>query len=83
MNKQQVLAHCKIVLTHKYKSSVDGSTIIKIVDTFYKEDDPQQSISKTLEHYQLLLEGLWTLPIEEDKQPKPQFSMVRDWTRRW
>jgi hypothetical protein len=82
MDKQQIVSHCKIVLTHKYKSTIDGSTIIKIVDTFYKEDDPQVSISQALKHYQLMLEGLWKLPVEASTEVK-QKSMFRDWTRTW
>ena len=85
MNKQQVLSHCNIVLTHKYNSVVEGSTLTNIVDTFYVDGDPQQSISQTIRHYQLLLEGLWELPFEEDTalSQKPPTSMLRDWTRTW
>ena len=82
MNKQQVLSHCTVVLAHKYKATVDKEVINKIVDTFYKEGDPQLSISETLKHYQLMLEGLWTLPVEKIPQPEKK-SMFRDWTRTW
>lgn len=84
MNKQQVLSHCNIVLTHKYNSVVEGSTLTQIVDTFYIDGDPQQSISKTIQHYQLLLEGLWKLPILDKVVTQPEKkSMFRDWTRTW
>lgn len=83
MNKQQVSSHCKIVLTHKYKAKIAQTEINSIVDIFYNEGNPQLSISETLKHYQLMLEGLWSVPVEKAViQPKKK-GIFRDWTRTW